>query len=699
MLVMPERGRGDIPELPPMPPYAGAGVALRRALPSLAPATRMGVVEAAERFMKVNANGRWTDFDRDVTPYMVEPANMIASRLYRELIFVGPARAGKTVMLLQGVSHLVMCDPGICHITHMTENTATKWVDEELMPMIENSPELAKRQGRGRSDRNQLSKKFIGGAKVTIGPPTKANLSGRTIRLVLFTDLDRMPLTIGKEGAPFAMGAKRNETLGSRGMTVAEASPGHLVEDPEWSANSPHELPPAAGIVELYNGGTRARWYWDCPDCDKPFEPRFARLDYDRTLLPAEAGAAAVMLCPHCGGCIAHRQKVDLNRRGYWLHETAPRGLARLESGDVLKSDRVSYHLNGAAAAFAPWSRLVGKFETARRTYEATRDERALQVTVNTDQGLPYLSKALAGEGALTVEDLRKLVKPLPQKVAPDWARFLIASVDVQKHRFDVMITAFGIDGRAAVIDRFVLHTPPEGAPNAGDRMLDPSKYLEDWEVLRDLLTTPYPVQGAGLALVPMAVGCDFHGEPGVSDRATAFWQARRKEREADRWFFICGHGGFRVDGRFWYKAPTRANDGARARDIKLLNIATDRFKDTIFAGLAREDGGAGALILGNWMPDDRLKEYCAEARKTKGWEKRPNMPRNENIDLSCYAQAVAEHKGLNRLDPDAPKLWALGGLQNPFAVALNDAGRPEPVPDQKSRKRRPPTRMAYLDQ
>lgn len=698
MVTIPERSRGEVPKLPPMPPYSSARVALKRALPSLSPATRMGVVDAAEKFMRVNANGRWTQFDPGVTPYMVEPANMMTSRLYRELIFVGPARTGKTVMLLQGVSHLVLCDPGVCHITHMTENTASAWVDEELMPMIENSPELAKRQGRGRSDRNQLSKKFIGGAKLTIGPPTKANLSGRTIRLVMFTDLDRMPLTIGNEGSPFAMGAKRNETLGSRGMTVGEASPGHLVTDPEWRASSPHELPPAAGIVELYNGGTRARWYWDCPDCGDPFEPRFDRLSYDKTLLPAEAGESAVMVCPHCGSCLEHRQKVVLNRAGYWLHETAEGGLARIESGDVLKTERLSYHLNGAAAAFASWARLVSKYETARRAYGISQDENALQVTVNTDQGLPYMSRAMSGEGELSVEDLRALARPLKQGIAPAWARFLIASVDVQGNRFDVMITAFGIDGRRAVIDRFDLHNPPPDAPNAADRILSPAKYLEDWAVLRDLLTTPYPVEGEGFALVPMAVGCDFHGEPGVSDRATAFWQARRADGEVSRWFMIRGHGGFKVDGRHWYKAPTRGNDGRKARDIKLLNVATDRFKDTVFAGLGREDGGAGALILGDWLPDERLKEFCAEARTATGWKPRPNMKRNESIDLSCYAQAVAEHKGLLKLDPARLPPWALGGLMNPFAVALDAGGDPGPAPDPAPQKRRPARRMSYLD-
>lgn len=699
MVTLPNRTAGEIPELPPMPPYASAPAVLEQALPSLSPATRMGVVDAAEAYMKVNASGRWASFDRGVTPYMIEPADMTISRRYREVIFAGPARAGKTVMLMSTVSHLVICDPGVCQIVHMTEATAEAWVDEELMPMIENSPALAKRQGRGRSDRNILSKKFIGGAKISIGPPTKAFLSGKTTRTVLFTDLDRMALNVGKEGSPFAMGAKRTETLGSRGMTVAEASPGHAITEPGHKAATLHEAPPVAGgILELYNGGTRGRWYWDCPGCGEAFEPRFDRLSYDKTLSPADAGASAVMVCPHNGCVIEHKEKVSLNRAGYWLHETAAGGLARIDSGEVLKSDRVSYWLNGAAAAFASWARLVSKYETALRMFSAGGDENPLQVTINTDQGLPYLPRAMSDEGALSLEDLRALCKPYAQKVVPSWGRFLIASVDVQGHYFEVQITAFGVDGRRAIVDRYPIKNVPETSPGAADRLLEPHTYLEDWDALLPIMSDVYPVEGQAYGLRVMALACDFHGKPGVSDRATAFWQARRKLGEVSKWFFVRGHGGFKVEGRQWYKAPTRASDGKQVRDIKLLNIATDKHKDTTFAALARPDGGPGALILGEWMSDDQLKEFTAEKRGDKGWMKRPNMPRNESIDLSGYAQALADHKGLQKLDPAHPKPWAVGGLENPNAVELDAGEAPASAPAAASRVRKPARRMSYLE-
>lgn len=698
MVDMPDRPAGSRADLGPMPPHASAVDLLRAALPSLNPATRMGVVDAAEEHMKVNANGRWASFDRMVTPYMIEPANMLTSRRYREAILAGPARTGKTVVLLQGAAHVITCDPGRVQIVHMTEKTGADWVEDELQPMIDESPDIAARKGKGRSDNNIMSKRFVGGAKILIGPPTKAFLSNKTTRLVMLTDIDRMSLNIGGEGSAFYLGAKRTETLGSRGMTFAESSPGHLVKKADWKPSTPHEAAPCDGILDLYNGGTRGHWYWDCRDCGLYFECHGDNLKYDRTLSPAEAGEDAVMVCPHCGCFIESKHKPEFNRAGYWLHETATGELVRLESGDVRPTDRVSWHLNGAAAAFASWARIVSKYERALRSFKATGDEGPLKVAVNTDWGMPHLPHALIDDGRLTVDDLRAGCQPMTQGIAPEWARFVIVSVDVQGNRFDVQVTAYGVDGRRAMIDRFDLHTPPETAPGAADRILDPAKYLEDWEILRPLMTTVYPVEGQNYGLRPLALGCDFHGKPGVSDNATKFWQKRRKDGDANKWFMIRGHGGIKVEGRHWYKAPVRASDGKQARDVKLLNIATDKLKDTVFAGLSRTEGGPGSFILGQWMPDERLKEFTAEIRGLKGWVPVPNIPRNECIDLSSYAQAVAEHKGLLKLDPAHPKDWALGGLQNPNAVALTASGEAQtPAPETPVRPKAA-RRISYLE-
>lgn len=662
-----------------LPPFAGIEGPLRQALASLRPARRMSVTDCAEQFMKVNANGRWVAFDRNVAPYMVEPADMMASRNWRELVFVGPARASKTLGLLQvGIAYAIMIDPSPVHVTHMSQGKAKEWSENEVAPMIRNSPFLAERQGMGTGDRNIHSKRFVGGMQLGIGWPTADNWRGRTSQFEFVTDIDAMKTNIDGEGAPFALAAKRPETLGSRGMAVAESSPGYPVTNEAWVAESPHEMPPCEGIVGLYNGGTRARWYWQCPHCGTEFEPRIDRLHYDPDLPPSKAGEAALILCPAdgCGSLIGPGEKVSLNRaalagQGGWRHETDDGRLVRVDDPEIRSVSRLSYHLNGAAAAFSSWAKIVTRLEVAKRHAKVMGEESDLQVVVNTDIGLPFRKNAEDDEGVLNLARLREARREMARGLAPAWTRFVTVSVDVQGTYFTLQAMAWGLDGECAVIDRRDLVSPPGGSPEAADRKLDPGRNPEDWAVLEPLAEQVYPVEGEEYGLLPLALVVDFHGAPGVSDNAEKFLRGRRKAGVGSLWFVSRGWGGFHQRSRVWYETPERASNGKRARGIRILNMAVDRIKDTVVAALGRTEDGGGTMHLPKWLPEEQLVEFTAERRTAKKWEKRQGMVRNESIDMSVQGRALAEHKGLLRIDPENCPDWAEPGPGNLRAVKL----------------------------
>jgi phage terminase large subunit GpA-like protein len=336
---------------------------------------------------------------------------------------------------------------------------------------------------------------------------------------------------------------------------------------------------------------------------------------------------------------------------------------------------RLSYWLDGTAATFSTWAGIVTKYETARRTAIRLDDEGPLQDTVQVDQGGAYTPMALRKKRNLSLADLKAQARNIEQGVAPKWTRFILITADVQKGRFVCQATAFGEGAERQIIDRFDLVNPPPTAPRAEGRALAPELYIEDWDVLLPLLDKVYPLEGEDYGLRPMALGCDFHGEPGVSDRATEFWQARRAANEVQRWYMIRGHGGFKVADRASYRSPARAANGAEARDIILLNLATDRLKDSVYASTQRPDGGPGAMHVGAWMTDAHLTELTAEIRTGKGYEKRKGMVRNETVDLSVYALGLAEYKGLNRFDVKRPPAWARLGPSNENAVKLEADG------------------------
>ncbi|WP_406720713.1 terminase gpA endonuclease subunit [Thioclava litoralis] len=699
----------------PLPPYTRPEEILADSMPILETVNRMSVTDAAERYVRVETQGTWQSIDRMLTPYMVEPADMTGSRRFKVVAFVGPSQSGKTVMLQTSCLHRVMCDPMPVQVIHMSRPERDKWVEHKLDPIVRNSPRIHDLLGKGRDD-STFSRKRFRGTRVEIGYPTAQQLSGGTYGLVAMTDFDHFPVMMGTkdspEGTPYRMARQRIRTYLSRGCVLVESTPAHPWEDPSWhnGIDSPHMLPPTtAGIVNIYNEGTRGRWYWQCPDCDGLFEPRFDRLVYDGALDPGEAGAVAEMGCPHCGALIAHRHKVELNRRalaghGGWLHEgqavdgIGQRVLVPIDDSAVRRTDVASYSLDGAAATFANWAELVANYEAARRKAEDLNDDSELSGVFYTEIGKPYRG-SLAKDAEIGLQFLKDHAQATPRGVLPEWVRFVTVSVDVQDNRFPVQVTAWGEGGRAQVVDRYDLVTPPAGAPNTeAERSVQPPRYGEDWAVLEALGEQVWPVAGAAYGLRAIALVVDFQGSAGVSDNAEAFWRGRRAAGLGKRWFVSRGRGGFKLPGRVWLDTPERGSKGKKARSIKILNIATDRVKDTISAAIGKVNGdAAGAFYTALWMSDDQHSELLAEERGKDGWEKRRGQIRNESFDLSVQARALAEYLGLLRItDWDAAPGWAAAGPLNSMAVALSETAAPATAAKPARRRRRVQT-LTYL--
>ncbi|UWQ77616.1 phage terminase large subunit family protein [Leisingera sp. S132] len=702
---MSDRALGQVYDLPPLPPFASAQELLTDALPLLDAPSRMTPTEAAQRYVRVETRGVWQNYDPEVTPYMVEPVDTTKSRIYKAGAFVGPSQSGKTMALITTALHPVTCDPAPALVVHMDRPSRDRWVEESLNPVIQNSPDVRDRLGRGRDDDTFMRKRFRG-MRLMLGYPTPQWLSSAKYRFVGMTDYDHFPPELGvrkdaPEGSAFDMGLQRIKSFMSRGFLFAESTPAWPVIKPDWSRrkDAPHELPPVRyGIVPLYNRGTRGRWYWECRDCGELFEPRFDRLHFDPDLPPVEAGEAAEMACPHCGSLIGSQHRNEFNRaglkgRGGWFHEAETGGgIVPLGDARIRGSEIASWALNGAAATFSSWSSMVTRYLDAQREAEEMDDDLALGRFMYTEVGLPYSRSGDEEDGDLTVKSLKAKRQERPRGVAPAWVRFITVSIDVQGTYFTVQVTGWGIDGSRTVLDRFDLTQPPVDADGAAPkRKLDPGKYPGDWDVLAPLDHQLWQVEGADCALRAVTLGVDFQGAPGVSDNAEEFWRKRSKAGQGSRWFLTRGHGGFNQRDRVWHEAPERSNKNNKGRRIKLLNMATDRLKDSVAAALGRPLGDRRSFPLPEFLSEDHLGEFCAEERLEKGWALKKGQKRNESFDLSVQAQAMAEHKGLRRINQEAPPNWATLGEGNPHWVA--GAHVPEtpdqPAPKPKRRKRR----------
>ncbi|MCZ4216733.1 phage terminase large subunit family protein, partial [Escherichia coli] len=230
------------------------------------PPRRMPISEAVKKFMRVpKGAGNSVPWDPELTPYIIEPLNCLASREYDAVIFVGPARTGKTIGLIDGwIVYTIVCDPSDMLVVQMTEDKAREHSKKRLDRTFRSSAAVKKRMSPRRNDNNVHDKTFRDGSFLKIGWPSVNIMSSSDYRFVALTDYDRFPENIDSEGDGFSLASKRTTTFMSAGMTLVESSPGRDICDSKWRRKSPHEAPPTTGILSLYNRGDRRRWYWPC---------------------------------------------------------------------------------------------------------------------------------------------------------------------------------------------------------------------------------------------------------------------------------------------------------------------------------------------------------------------------------------------------------------------------------------------------
>lgn len=154
---------------------------------------RMRVADAVAQYMRVPMGaGNSVPWDPLVAPYVIEPMNCLASREYDAVIFVGPARTGKTIGLIDGwVIYNVICDPADMLIIQMTEEKAREHSKKRLARTFRVSPEVVSRLSPNKNDNNVYDRTFLAGNYLKIGWPSVNIMSSSDYKCVALTDYDR----------------------------------------------------------------------------------------------------------------------------------------------------------------------------------------------------------------------------------------------------------------------------------------------------------------------------------------------------------------------------------------------------------------------------------------------------------------------------------------------------------------------------
>ncbi|QLW73621.1 phage terminase large subunit family protein [Citrobacter freundii] len=653
---------------------------------------RMPVAEAVHKYMRVPVGvGNSVEWDPNLAPYVVEPMNCLASREYDAVIFVGPARTGKTIGLIDGwVVYNVVCDPSDMLIIQMTEEKAREHSKKRLARTFRVSPEVACRLSPSRNDNNVHDRTFLAGNYLKIGWPSINIMSSSDFKCVALTDYDRFPEDIDGEGDGFSLASKRTTTFMSAGMTLVESSPGREITNTKWRRKSPHEAPPTTGILSLYNRGDRRRWYWPCPHCGEYFQPAMETMTgYRETSDPVKASEAAHIDCPHCSGMITADRKRELNGKGVWLREGQTIDREGNITGDARRSRIASFWMEGPAAAYQTWAQLVYKLLTAEQDYEATGSEETLKTVINTDWGLPYLPRAASEQRRADVLMLR--AEDYGKRLVPPKVRFLLASVDVQggkKRRFVVQIIGYGENGERWLVDRYNIRQSLRCDENGEAQQVHPGSYPEDWQLLiTDVLEKTYALQSDPSRRMPiLAMAVDSGGEDGVTDNAYKFWRQCRRDGLGKRVYLIKGDSTRRqkIITKTHPDNTGRSDRRADARgEVPVYLLQTDLLKDQLSNNLERETPGAGYIHFPDWLGEWFYEELTYEERGTDGKWRKPGKGNNEAFDLFCYAHAVAVLRGYEKIrDWEQPPAWAAAQECNSNII---DGERPREITVKKA--------------
>ena len=660
------------------------------------PPERITVSEAAEKYRYLNNPGSYVGkWQNAKTPYLVEPMDTFTSLDYTGAVFVGPARTGKSDMFFNWLGHTALCDPSDMMMVHMTQNTARDWSQGDLRKVFRHSPEIGETVATGRQNLNVHDVRFKSGMRLLIKWPTISELSGKTLRYVWLNDYDRGEEIVEKEGIKWDLAKKRTTTYKRFGMTVAEASPGRDISDPQWIAKTQHEAPPTGdektpgGILALYNRGDRRRWHWRCPQCHETFEPDFELIHYPESNDPMECAAQAVLVCPHDGFPITPDMQYEMNLGGRWVKE----GQIWMPDGSMVgqarQTDIASFWLKGPAAAFTTFGDLVLKYEQAKAEYDNNGNEDALRGTVTLDQGRAYLPKSR--EASRLPETLKARAEDWggakEAAVVPPGVRFLIATIDVQKGAFVVQIQGFGLNGDIWVVDMFRVTKSERLDQDGHPERIDPAGFIEDWKVLvKSVIERTYPLgDGSGRYMRIKLVGCDSGGKEGVTANAYNFYRWLREQPEGHhgRWSLIKGIDSRASQQRVKLEYPDSGQRGITAiarGDVPVHFLNSNLLKDQVSAILNRDKPGTertgGMIHFPKWAPDWFYKQLTTEVRTAKGWENKSGR-RNEAWDLLYYALGLAIYTpiGLERINWDNPPGWAAdwdeNDLVSPDAVTL----------------------------
>lgn len=552
---------------------------------------------------------------------MIEPARVAATGTVSRVVLATSAQSGKTEMEVDLIGHRL--DQRPCPILYVapTESFVRNQFEPRLVALMDEAPTLKLKASRQKQTK---TKKIIAGVPVRLAHGGSSSaLKSDPAGLALVDEYDEMLANIKGQGDPLGLVEARGDTY-SDFTTVVTSTPSQGVVETEvdevsglefWKIAEPDQV--TSPIWRLFQSGTRHHWAWPCPHCGDFFIPRFKCLTWPEKATPAQAARETQMVCPHCGTCIDHDHKTEMNAKGRYVapgQTVTPDGEV---VGEPVENSTWSYWVSGLASPFRTWGQRVEKYLTEF----LTGDENKIQTAFNAQMGECY---QIGAKGDMPAWE-EVLEKRLPYKTgeAPLEVLRVVMAVDVQKRSLIFTTVGFGARGSSWVLDFGQLYGPTDEEAV--------------WDELETVMFTPV----GGLPIERVFVDSGFR--PNKNDNGDEHKVYEFARRFPSFVFATKGH-----DTQTTPVKPSKIDVTVKGRkaaySLTLMHLNTDFFKSLVHSRIRTEIGKQGAMHLPRDTTEDFARQVVSEARavnKATGralWVRR----HKDNHFLDCLSMACA---------------------------------------------------------
>lgn len=590
--------------------------------------------------------GRW-----DAYPFQIGMMDWMSDDRIVELTVKKSKRVGYTKLLIAFMAYNAIHRRRKVALWQPTDDDRDSFVKSEVEPVMRDIPAFDGVRMRTGAEDTLKFKQFVGSVWHLLGGKAARAYRRITVAVVLLDELDGFDQQIEKSSDPVTLARGR-----------LEGAP-----FPKLVGGSTPRVKGLSHTEHRFNqAGAQMAFYITCPHCDVEHPLMWGGKKAQHGIKWSPDDPSNVWhACPHCREPITQAQYLRLWGSGAWV-DTQGRyryGLDKVwrnEAGIPCQPpEHVSAHVWTAYSPQRDWSDIVREFREAHAKLKAG-DEGPMQGFVNETLGDVW---EYVGDRTETHE-LMEHAEPYRLRTVPRGVLKLVAGIDVQDDRFEIVVWGIGRGEEMWVVDYVVL------AANPADE--------RDWQKLDDYLSSRYPldaVPGNTMGLDACAIDTGGH----FTHQVYNFVRTRERRRI------------YAVRGDTAYGGPIKGKSSRQdvnwkgavlKHGVKLWHVGTDTAKDLIYGRLRITENGPGRIHTSNDLPLEFYEQLTAEIRvlqKVAGgsqyrWVKR--RQRNEVLDCTVYALFAVQALDLHRYS-DA--MWSkLEEAINPVVGDLF-AGAPQP--------------------